>query len=277
MERGPASHDRSVVDSHTHLLPERLGQAIRRFFDQHMPGGLQYPLDHRTVLDRHAADGIGTVWTLPYAHKPDMAVDLNSAMVHLGRDLADHPVEVVVGCTAHVGDDDPGGLVVAAAEAGARICKLHCSVGDFEADDRRLDPVYEAATRLGLPVVIHLGHAVSGHTEAEELAPVDRVAERHPGCTLIIAHAGHRAHHVALSLLDRHPNLYADLTPVVDEPVPVTGAEVLARPDRFLFGSDAPNTAIDAGSLLTRVRSWGLPADVEAAVLGGNARRLLAG
>lgn len=276
-----ASHEgtpvRGVVDSHTHLLPDRLARAIRRFFDDHMPGDLQYPIDPRTVLDRHAADGITSVWTLPYAHKPGMAVELNAAVVRLGRDLADHVVEVVVGCTAHAGDDDPGGTVEAAADDGARVCKLHCSVGDFEADDPRLDPLYQAAARRAMPVVIHLGHAVSGHTEADELRPVDAVASRHPECAVIVAHAGHRAHLAALELLDRHPNLYADLTPVVDEPVPLTADDVLVRSDRFLFGSDAPNTAIAAGAMLERVRSWRLPPPAEAAVLGGNARRLLAG
>jgi uncharacterized protein len=266
-----------IVDSHTHLLPDRLAQAIRRFFDQHMPGGLQYPLDHRTILDRHAADGVTAVWTLPYAHKPGMAIELNQAMLDLGRRLEDHPVGVVVGCTVHPADQDPGGVVAAAADAGARVCKLHCSVGDFQADDPRLRPVWDAAAERSMPVVVHAGHAVSGHTEADELAPIDRVAARHPDCVVIIAHAGHRASAAALALLDRHPNLYADLTPVVAEPVPLRPADVVARADRLLFGSDAPNTAVTAGALLAHVRSWQLPADVEAAILGGNARRLVNG
>lgn len=265
-----------IVDSHTHLLPIRLASAIRRFFEQHMPGGLRYPLDARQVLDRHAADGISAVWTLPYAHKPGMAAQLNADVAALGRDLADHPVAVVVGCTAHAADDDPGGIVAAAADEGARVVKLHCSVGGFAADDPRLDPLWAVAAERALPVVVHAGHAVSGHTEPDELGPVDRVAARHPGCRLVLAHAGHRAHREALALLDRHPNLHADLTPVVDDPVPITADEVLARPGRLLFGTDAPNTAVAAAELLATIRSWRLPADVEADVLGGTARRLIA-
>ena len=266
-----------VVDSHTHLLPVRLAAAIRRFFEQHMPGELQYPVEPRRVLDRHAADGITTVWTLPYAHKAGMAVELNADMAALGRDLAGHQVDVVLGCTVHAADRDPGGIVAAAADDGARVVKLHCSVGDFAADDPRLDPVWVTAVERDLPVVVHAGHAVSGHTERDELGPIDRVAARHPGCRIILAHAGHRAHREALALLDRHPNLHADLTPVVDDPVPITADEVLARPGKLLFGSDAPNTAVSAADLLARVRAWRLPADVEADVLGGTARRLVAG
>lgn len=266
----------AIVDSHTHLLPERLAQAIRAFFDRHMPPGLAYPADNRTVLDRHHADGIEAVWTLPYAHKPGMADGLNAQVLALARALADHPVEVVAGCTAHVGDDDPGGILARAVDAGARVAKLHCSVGDFDADDERLDPVWALAARRSLPVVVHLGHAVSGHTEHDELEPVAVVARRHPECPIIIAHAGHRAHRRALELLEQHPNLHADLTPVVVDPVPVEADQALDHHQRLLFGSDAPNTAIPAGALLARVRDWALPARAEADILGGNARRLVA-
>ena len=57
-------------------------------------------------------------------------------------------------------------------DLGLRVLKLHCSVGDFAADDRRLDPVWEYVSAVALPVVLHAGHAPDGHTEAAELAPV---------------------------------------------------------------------------------------------------------
>lgn len=266
-----------VVDAHTHLLPERLARAIRAYFDRHHPSVFLYPLDHRTVLDRLAADGIDMVWTLPYAHKPGMAEQLNASMWEVAAEVADHPVDVVVGCTAHPGDDDPGGIVARAADGGAKVCKLHCSVGDYEPDDPRLNSVWSTAAERRMPVVLHAGHAVSGHTDEAELEPVSRVAERHPDCRIIIAHAGHRAERAALALLDRHPNVHIDLTPVISDLVPLSADDVVARGDRVLFGSDAPNTSITAGAAVAHVRQWQLPGEVEEMVLGGNARRLLGG
>jgi uncharacterized protein len=265
-----------VVDSHTHLLPGRLARAIRAYFDEHLTADLAYPLDDRTVLDRHRADGIEAVWTLPYAHRPAMADELNRSVRELAAALADHPVEVVAGCTVHVADHDPAAIVGRAIDAGARVVKLHCSVGRYEADDPRLDPVFAVAAERAVPVVVHLGHATSGHTEAHELTPVERVATRHPGCPVIIAHCGHRAHRRALDLVAGHPNVHADLTPVVADPVPLAAADASAHHDRLLFGTDAPNTAVPACDLLARVRSWSLAPDEEAAILGGNARRLVA-
>ena len=66
--------------------------------------------------------------------------------------------------------------------------KLHCSVGHYEADDPRLDGVWALAARRGVPVVVHAGHATDGRTSGHEVAPIDRVAARHPGVALIIAH-----------------------------------------------------------------------------------------
>jgi uncharacterized protein len=264
------------VDSHTHLLPDRLAGAIRAYFERHLSSALAYPVDHRAVLDRHRADGVTTVWTLPYAHKPDMSDELNRAVLALAGDLADHPVEVVAGCTAHVGDPRTGDTVARAVDAGARVVKLHCSVGGYDADDPRLDPVWSVAAARSVPVVVHLGHATSGHTEADEVDAIEMVATRHPDCPVVLAHAGHRAHRRALGVMARHDNVYADLTPVVHDPVPVTRDEAHAHHRRLLFGTDAPNTAVRAADVLGAIRRWRLPPEGEAAILGGNARRLVA-
>lgn len=270
------THPRSgMVDSHVHLLPDRLASAIRGFFERMGPVPFAYPLDPAEVLARHAADGIAAAWTLPYAHKPGMAATLNADVVRLAAGWALGPVDVVAGCTVHPGDPDPAGDLTAAVEAGARVLKLHCSVGAYDADDPRLAPVHRTAAALGVPVVLHVGHGVAGTTEAEELAPVARLAEAHPDTTVIIAHTAHPATDAAVELIRAHPNLYADLTPVVFQPVEVAGEVLRELPDRFLLGTDAPNTCLPASAVLDRLDDMGLPAEAWAAVTGGTARRLL--
>lgn len=267
-----------IVDAHTHLLPHRMAVAVRDFFAQHIPGPLAYPIDHRRVLDSLHADGIDTVWNLPYAHKPGMAADLNRTFAEITATLADHPVAVVTGCTVHPGDTEPAAdLSDAVRNGGARFCKLHCSVGGYAPDEDRLTPVWDRAGSLGVPVVIHAGHAPSGHTAVTDLAPLDVVARRHPDTTIVLAHLGHDASGLAVELLRRHPNLWADLTPVVFEPVALTGHLAVEFGDRLLFGSDAPNTAHRAGQLVANLRRLEIPQDVTAQITGGNARRLLDG
>ena len=75
-----------AVDSHTHLLPGRLGEKVREYFLQgYRPEDLAYPIDHDEIRARMAADGIGEVWHLPYVHKPGMAEGVNAASAATAR------------------------------------------------------------------------------------------------------------------------------------------------------------------------------------------------
>jgi predicted TIM-barrel fold metal-dependent hydrolase len=275
--RRQVAHDRTVItDCHTHLVPDRLAAAIRRFFDAvitEVP--LAYGLDRRDVLDQHHAEGVGVVWNLPYAHKAGMAADLNAGMVAISAELADHPVRVVPGCTVHPADPDAAGDLRTAVAAGARVLKLHCSVGDHAIDDPRLATTLDAAGALGVPVVVHAGHDVDGTTAVDELAPLGRVAAAHPATTLILAHCGHAASGDAVALLDAHPNVYADLTPVVRHTVDLPTADIERLADRLLFGTDAPNTALTAAALHADLVARGLSATALEQILHGNAERLV--
>ncbi len=271
-----------VVDAHTHLLPPRLQAAIRGFFyARGFPGdGFAYPADPGEARDRLAAEGIGAAWSLPYARRPGSAAELNRAMARLATaQSGSGALRVIGGCTVHPADRRPADLVRTAVEdLGLRVLKLHCSVGDFAADDRRLDPVWEYVSAVALPVVLHAGHAPDGHTEAAELAPVETVARRHPEARIIIAHCGHAASDVTLRLVAGHPGLHADLTPVLHQPVRPDPAQVAAVAGKVLFGSDAPNTGLSVSSLLAGLAAadgGGLSAEARTAITGGTAQRLI--
>ncbi len=265
-----------VVDCHTHLFPLRLARKIRGFFDRHLTeDALAYGLDHRSLLDAHAADGISVLWNLPYAHRAGMAAQLNDSMMQIAAEFAEHPVRFVSGCTVHPADDDPAGIVARAHDRGARVLKLHCSVGNYELTDPRLGPVLDMAADLRVPVTVHAGHAITGHTTAAELHPIDAAAQAHPQTTFVLAHCGHDAYSEAIGLLERHPNLCADLTPVIDEPVPLTATDAERFADRLLFGSDAPNTGRLVRVLLADLRSIGIDDGVVERITSTNALALV--
>jgi predicted TIM-barrel fold metal-dependent hydrolase len=266
-------HPDSVVDSHVHLLPGRLAVKVRAFFAPLAPS-MPYPLDHDAVRVQLASEGIGEVWTLPYAHKPGVAHGLNVAAVETSRQPG--PLAVVPGATVHPGDDDPRRIVRdAVEELGCRVLKLHCSVGDFEADDPRLDTVWRYISVTRLPVVVHVGHGTDGRTEAHELAPLERVARAHPDAVIIVAHCGHPAVDATLDLLERHVGVHADLTPVMTDPPAIPPDRLAGVAPKLLFGSDAPNTTMRAGDHLRAVRALPLDPAAIGAITGGTARRLL--
>ncbi len=268
-----------IVDSHVHLLPARLGTAIRAFFaEQGMPAeSWRYPIDHDAVTAALAAEGVDEAWSLPYARRPDRAAGLNQSSADTVIAAAEGPVRIVGGATVHPGDHDPVGVVRAAVEElGLRVLKLHCSVGDYRPDDPGLDGVWDYAGRIGLPVVVHAGHAVSGHTDAAEIEPLAAVADRWPDAPIVVAHCGHHAVDATLDLVASRPNVHADLTPVVFDPVPLPGERVPGLASKLLFGSDCPNTAVSVTEALDALRSLRLDPAAFDAVTGGNAARLQA-
>lgn len=282
MDAGSSEVDvgRELVDAHVHLLPPRLATRVRGVFDTYLPGHLAYPTpDPSAVLADLASSGGTAAWVLPYAHRPGVAAWLQPAIAEHVAGLAagDHGVELVLGATVHPGDDDPAGMLTdAVTRFGARVLKLHCSVGGFRADDPRLDPVWSVCSELGMPAVVHAGKHPAGISDGPDLKEIDAVAGRFPEVRLIVAHTAHPAVGAALELLDRHPNVCADLTPVVAAVPELTDEQLERYADRLLFGSDAPNTGVRIPDLVATWRRRDLPEAVTSAILGGTARKLLA-
>jgi predicted TIM-barrel fold metal-dependent hydrolase len=138
-------------------------------------------------------------------------------------------------------------------------------------DDPRLDPMWAAAGRLGLPVSIHSGdpkafwQPIDAQNERYEelhehpswafgggayppreeiLRQLEAVVARHPGVTFVGVHFGNDPEdvdHVA-SLLRRHPNYNADIAARIPEIGRQDPAKLRAMfiefQDRILFGTD---------------------------------------
>jgi predicted TIM-barrel fold metal-dependent hydrolase len=260
-----------LVDAHTHLLPDRLGAKIRRVLEAYMGPSLAYPYPVAEARAAIVAAGVERCWSLPYAHKPGMASALNRWMAEAFRD---DPV-VVPGATLHPADDVVAVLDEALGELGLPLLKLHCSVGDFEPDDGRLDPLWRRVSDGGQPVVIHAGHAVNGLTSAGEVECVGRVARRWPDARIILAHCGLPAVDTALALLRTTRTLYADLTGVGPYVTAISSETIAGLEGRLLFGSDAPSAWIRIEDATAHVRALWLEPAAEHAILGENALRLL--
>jgi uncharacterized protein len=138
-------------------------------------------------------------------------------------------------------------------------------------DEPELDPVWEAAGRLGIPVFIHTAEPLAffqpldlanerwlelalfpdrrnhgpGHVTFEELMEErDALFRRHPGTTFVAAHFGWHANDLewAARLLDEFPNVHLEVGAVLHElgRQPRAAREFFIRyQDRILFGKDS--------------------------------------
>ena len=173
----------------------------------------------------------------------------------------------------------------ACAGAGARGVKLHPIVQRLDPAAAVLWPVYELCQELGLPLLFHSGFL--GRSAWNDLArprAFADVLEGFPGLRIVLAHLGRGHFEEAVELAARFPQVAFDTCAVVTAaavPWRLADDEAVALlrrlgVERVCFGSDYPwfDPAADAA----RVGSLpGLGATERAAILGGNARRLLEG
>jgi predicted TIM-barrel fold metal-dependent hydrolase len=272
-----------LIDAHVHLLPDRLIEAIRRWFDEHA-WDIQYRFGVEQCIATLKAGGVRRMVALPYAHKPGMAQALNAFTLELARR---HP-EVVPCCTVFPGEEGDERILEEALGSGDfHGVKVHSHVQRVAPDDPRLDPVWRASARHRRPVVFHCGrepaspgygidvHTVSGASRLR------RALSRHPEAVCVVPHLGADEYVEMEAMLDEFPNLYLDTAMAVGGAfegamqIRSAGLDLLGRrPGRILYGSDFPNLPYEWTRELRVIEGLGLAAGAKAALLGGTAARL---
>ncbi|MBW1709074.1 MAG: amidohydrolase, partial [Deltaproteobacteria bacterium] len=130
---------------------------------------------------------------------------------------------------------------------GAKGLKLHPAEGCFFPEDPVLEPVYETAEKVGLPIISHGGIFI---TDKEYTRPINftRVLEDFPELTFVIAHLGHGYWDESVEMAQKYPNLFFDTSAAIHgaeghRPLSDDEAVELIRKigvDRVMFGSDFP-------------------------------------
>lgn len=237
----------SLIDVHTHFMPERLLAKVWAYFDAAGPlVGRRWPVTYREAEQRRLAllrgFGVRAFTSLFYPHKPGMARSLND----WSAEFAARTPDCLHSATFHA---EPGAAddVRRALDQGARVFKCHIQVGDFDPRDPLLDEVWGVLAEARVPVVTHCG---SGPVPAAYTGPgpVGAVLARHPRLRLVVAHLGMPDYADFLDLAERYPDLLLDTTMVftdfveTDSPFPAAALPRLAAlGDRVLLGTDFPN------------------------------------
>lgn len=268
-----------VIDAHVHIFPPRVFEAIWRWFDEHA-WSIRYRLE-ATQIDTFLTErGITSYLGLHYAHKPGMAESLNAFVSDF---CARHP-RCIPCATVLPGEPDAERILDDALTAGARAVKIHAHVQCIAPDDPRMDAVYRQVSAHGALLVYHCGNEPNlpgYHCDIPALctpAALARALDRYPELSVCVPHFGAGDIEAYDALLDRFPNLYLDTAMMLSSyfaPAADLTQLLSRRWQRILYGTDFPNIPYSWDRDLAGVIAAALPPAQAAAVLGGNARRLL--
>lgn len=228
------------IDAHIHLYPEKLMNAIYRYFDRlgwDLPvrPGVHDAMAHLREVEAEKA------FLLLYSHKANMSRDLNRWAYEL---CLQYPRLVPFGCF-YPDDSEP--------QANVRSClkdwgfagfKLHFNVQHYRPDDPRYDPVYRGVLDYGGGIVMHIGTFPNPgeHLGAERLLAV---LKKFPELKVIVAHLGFYQTEEFWRMMERYPGVYLDTAFILGNPQFHNNTSIVTEtlqrfPDRVIYGSDFP-------------------------------------
>ena len=254
----PCSGRYAKIDSHCHLAPEAVPRAIE-LMDRYgisvavnlsggIPGrGLEEQLKAAARFPGRIVVFAGLDWYEP-TRGPGYGTRMADSVAR-AHQLGARGLEI------------PRGLGIGFRDSKGELIRI---------DEPELDPIFEKAGELGMPVAIHAGAPVAfwlppvakneryeelkAHPELSQYreAPpwetlflgLERRIAKHPKCTFISVYFGNAAEYPArvAALLDKYRNLYIDTAgriPELGRHSPGGMKELIAdHADRILFGSD---------------------------------------
>lgn len=240
-------------------------------FHEHPSDGLQ---------EKNAKMGIDMSVLLP------VGTDAMAKAVKMAREKPDEFIPFYWVDNIRDLSDEPQRLRRAVEEWGVRGIKFQPMDQHWFADDRRIYPIYEVCSELGLVCTWHAGIVKLGSkyelgvpmlARYTDPLPLDQVAFDFPELKICIAHMGGNYHYQALILAEKHENIYLDtaflpffcrrmLPPISPETLIAHAARIVGA-EKILYGSE--------GLWPQAVLHTDLSEDEKRLILGGNALRLL--
>ncbi|CAN5906224.1 amidohydrolase family protein [soil metagenome] len=269
-----------AIDLHVHFMPEAVLRKVWAFFDDvGLPDGPQWPIRYRDDEDirlaRLRALGVMRFGALAYAHRPGMAVWLNTWLANFAARVPE-----ALHCATFHAEPEADAYVAEAVEAGAQLVKVHLQVGGFDPRDPVLAPVWARLAGARIPVIVHAG---SGPQEGRHTGPeiFAEVLEAHPDLVAVIAHMGLPEYGAFLDLALRYPNVHLDTTMAFTDFIeraapypPDLVPQLAAHADRIVLGSDFPNIPYAYAHQIDALARLGLGADWLRQVCWHNPARL---
>ncbi|WJI15064.1 amidohydrolase [Pseudoxanthomonas winnipegensis] len=138
---------------------------------------------------------------------------------------------------------------------------LRRPAAEMALDDPRMEPLWQLATRVDLPVGLHLGRQDASQAGADaELEALQHLLARHPQLRLDLVHGAQPLSEALLAVLDAHPQVYLDVGQLVagqNRPAFYRDLRAILDAglgDQVMFGSGSPAWPASIGASIDTVR-----------------------
>ena len=263
----------TITDFHVHAFPDSMaGRAMRAL--EESADGVTAHLDGRvsSLLKSMDCAGIDRAVICSIATKPEQ---FGSILDWSGRIASDR---IIPFPSVHPRDPDMTENLGRVAEEGFKGIKLHPYYQDYYIDEDALFPLYERVVELGLMIVCHTGFDIAfERVRRADPGRILNVVQRFPELKLITTHLGSWDDwdDVRQYLLGKP--IYMEISFSLELLPREEARDILGRHpmEYVLFGTDSPWT--DQSGAIELLRGLDLDPKREAAILSGNADRLLMG
>lgn len=265
-----------IIDAHAHIFPNKIAEkasaGISAFYDgmaMDSSGTVGELLQkgEKAGVDRFIVQSVATI--------PEQVASINN---FIARTVAKYPDKLIGFGTLHPNFGDISGEVERIISLGLRGIKLHSDFQEFDIDDERAFPIYEAAEGR-LPILFHCGDKRTDRSSPERLINIVR---RFPGLIVIGAHfAGwsmwDRGAEIFADYLrnNEKARVYTDCSSSLYAMPPEHAADIIGKfgAKRVLWGTDYPMW--NAEEDLARFMKLPLSLRERELILGENALRML--
>lgn len=258
-----------IVDCHTHVFPDAVAPAAIASLEAEGDVTAIYDGTVSGLLATMDRAGVNASVIQPVATRPAQVRSINDWVARVSG-------ERIIGFGAmHPDLEDPATEIARMSSLGIRGFKMHSEYQLFAPDERRLEPIWEAAIEHRMIAFFHAGADIAFPTTRGTPAAFAALLDRWPVLTVVLAHLGGFRQWDQVAALLAGREVWLDTSYTLGH-LPDEEFVELVRAhgtERVLFGSDGPWT--DPAVELSRLRTIGFTRAELEGVLGANADRLL--
>lgn len=257
-----------IIDAHAHIFPEKIAAkasaGIGNFYNMKM----NYDGTLRQLFEEGDAAGVDRYLVQSVATVPTQVESINN---FIAQSVSENPQRLIGFGAIHPDYENIPNEIERIIALGLRGIKLHSDFQQFDIDDERAYPIYEAAQGR-LPILFHVGDPRSDRSSPERLL---RVVKRFPRLRVIGAHLCGWTCWERGAELFANENVYADCSSSLYALPPQIAAQLIRKigVEKVMWGTDYPMWS--AKEELARLDALPLSAREKELILGKNALRLL--